>query len=317
MCTQRRIPSGSTPASMLLPHSTVSGRSVMSRTVTRDAEDAALLLDGAAVGQHAARVPLERDEVEEAERLGDDAPASPPSSTPKARAAPAVRGWTLTDDRQRELVGRRARAPRPGALEARLDVDVLLAVQRDEQVAARLELRAASSTSEASIAVGVAVEHLVDRVAGHEDRARRRCPRAAGSRGCARVYGISTSLEWSMTRRLTSSGTRSSKQRLPASMWKTRDPEPLRDEGGEAAVRVAEDEQAVGALLARAGASTRREDLADLLAEASPSDRRGSGRARARRARSKNTSLRRRVEVLPGVDEHVVAEPRRDARSRG
>ena len=68
--THRSIASGSVPLRMLLPHSIVSGRSVVSRTVTGgDPEDAAFLLHGPAVGEDAERLALERDEVEEVERL--------------------------------------------------------------------------------------------------------------------------------------------------------------------------------------------------------------------------------------------------------
>ena len=105
------------------------------------------------------------------------------------------------------------------------------------------------------------------------------------------VYGISTSLEWSMTRRLTSSGTRSSKQRLPASMWKTGMPMRLATIRGEAAVGVAQHQQAVGLELREQPARRRRGSARSGPRSPSPVDRPGSDRARAPRARSKKTSL--------------------------
>ena len=121
-----------------------------------------------------------------------------------------------------------------------------------------------------------------------------------------------------MIRRLTSSGTRSSKQRLPASMWKTGIPSRFATIGGEPAVRVAEDEQAVGALLA-SSASTAAMILADLRAEGRLRGPRGSGRAARTPSSLEEDVAEPRIVVLPGVDEHVVAErvELRRSRARG
>ena len=114
----------------------------------RDAEDAALLLHGPAVVEHAWRS-LERDEVEEAERLGKGATPVPAPMPAPARASRAFAGGRcrppaapVSSPHRVERLER----TRAGGLE----IDVLLAVERHEQVAAALESSRAS-TSEAAI----------------------------------------------------------------------------------------------------------------------------------------------------------------------
>ena len=75
------------------------------------------------------------------------------------------------------------------------------------------------------------------------------------------VYGSSQSEMWSISLRFFSSGTRQSKQRLPASMWKIGTSWRAAAIGRQAAVRVAEDQQRVG---------LEREQLASLREMISP-----------------------------------------------
>src|SRR3954451_5833274 len=68
--SERRMPSGSTPLRTLLPHSTVSvPLGDLAHGDGGHAHDAALLLHRPAVREHTARIALQRDEVEETERL--------------------------------------------------------------------------------------------------------------------------------------------------------------------------------------------------------------------------------------------------------
>ena len=104
-----------------------------------------------------------------------------------------MRGWALKIDGEPELRRDRGRA-REHRPEALLDVDGLLAVKREEQVPARLDAKLVER-ARGRDPILVAVEHLLDRVAGDEDRgagwkpSRRRLARLRS------VYGRRTSLE--------------------------------------------------------------------------------------------------------------------------
>ena len=133
------------------------------------------------------------------------------------------------------------------------------------------------------------------------------CPRAAGSRGCARCRASGRRSQWSMIRRLTSSGTRSSKQRLPASMWKTGIPSRLATTR-TCALSVSPRTSS------RSGRSSSISSVDAARIRADPARRSPSpliprwwSGARTPSS-SKKTSLSARVEVLAGVDDDVSSQ---------
>ena len=109
-----------------------------------------------------------------------------------------------------------------------------------------------------------------------------------------------------MTRRLTSSGTRSSKQRLPGLHVEDRDAHALGDVGREGAVGVAEDEQAVG-LAPRTAARPPARIPPTRCGEALARDAQIAIRG-AHAELVEEDVAERRVEVLPGVDEDVSSQ---------
>ncbi len=229
---------------MLEPHSTVSGRSVVSRHVTVGiVEQAALLLDGAAVGEHAARAGLERARSRRS-RTGRAAGCARPAATSSSASLPRVRGWTL------QTTGRsssRATASRPSQMTAQAlrDVDGLLPVGGDEQVAVALERRGARARRSASqrgrkcsriSVIGLPVTKM-------------RCgamPSASRSRASAAVYGSSHVADVVDELAVLLLGHASVEAAVAGLHVEDRDVVPRRGDRGEAAVGVAEDQQRVG-----------------------------------------------------------------------
>ena len=178
----RRAP---TPLRTLLPHSTVSGRSVVSRTVTA----------GTPMMQHSScTVPLSvstqrasRSSATKSKKPNGSYGRSASSSrlSPKALEALA-RARVDAEDQRAARAPRRRRAPLGAGDRSRSSKST---VSWRWTVSSRYPPASRPRSSERRRGLdplGVAVHHLLDRVAGDEDRGSGGCPRAAGSRGCAR-----------------------------------------------------------------------------------------------------------------------------------
>ena len=302
--TRRRSARVPTPASALLPHSSVSGRSVTSRTVTAGTrEDAAFLLDRATVGQHAAGVADERDEVEVAEGFAQ-AP-QPTTGTHAEPVQPLTRaGVHAEHDRQPQLLRRPSDLGEHG-LEPVHMVDGLLPVQRQQQITARLQAEVGTDSGGANARL-VAVEYLLDRVSDHQHPVG---GKALPEQVLTAAFGvgheqIAAPVDDATIHLL---GYPIVEAAVAGLHVKDRDPHTFRHVGAQRAVRVTEHQQTVRTLLFERAAGRRRQDRADALGKVGTEHAEVFVRCTDAEL-GKEHVAQRPLEVLPGVNEVEVTE---------
>ena len=265
-----------------------------------DAEVGRLLLDAAGVGEDGAGVGHQREEVEVAERLGQQQARG--ARLERASIILRVRGWTG----KTTGISRARRGELRDRLGQQRAVDEGRAVQGDEQVGAGLdaELRRRARRRGSGLPARPGCRSSCCR---RSACARRRCPRRAGSRSPPRCGGRGSSEKRSATIRLTSSGIVRSKLRRPGLDVGDRDPHLHRGQRRrQGRVDVAGDDHQVGPLVERGpapGAPSSAPSAAAWLPEPTSSMWSGAGTPELL-----EEDLRHQpVVVLAGVDDRVPA----------
>ena len=160
------------------------------------------------------------------------------------------------DHRQPEVVGAVADLASSDS-ESIVEVDGLLAVQREQQVLARRDPELAER-GRGSDPLGVRVQHLLDRVAGHQRRGSGGSPRGARLSRLRSVYGmqhVAGLVDDPPVDLLRDAVVEAAVARLHV---EDRDPHALGDVGRHGAVGVAEDQQPVGLARANTGPAAAR-----------------------------------------------------------